>query len=109
MRDYFNSLFATNYGLAVDDGHKFRIKLLAEQMTRAVEIRDALEARAMTLHLANDPAKDWMHEFQTFSPEDEEGSGLDPISSYLHLSEKKWKLEAAVNADDDLIALKLRL
>ncbi|KAJ6582736.1 hypothetical protein B0H10DRAFT_2098574 [Mycena sp. CBHHK59/15] len=92
----------------MDDGHKIRINLLAKQMTRAVEIRDALEARAMTLHLANDPTKDWMHEFQTLSPENEEESSLDRISSYLHLSEKKWKLEAAVNADDDLIALKLR-
>ncbi|KAJ7796356.1 hypothetical protein B0H14DRAFT_2915495 [Mycena olivaceomarginata] len=98
----------TRFFLKVDDGHKMRIKLLAREMTRAVEIRDALEARAMALHLANDPAKEWMHEFQTLSPENEQDSNLDPITSYLHLSEKKWKMEAAVNADDDLIAMKLR-
>ncbi|KAF7342643.1 hypothetical protein MSAN_02021100 [Mycena sanguinolenta] len=98
----------TRFFLKVDDGHKIRLKLLAKQMVRAVEIRDALEARAMALHLENDPAKEWMHEFQTLSPEDEEDSNLDPITSYLHLSEKKWKIEAAINADDDLIALKLR-
>ncbi|KAJ7487083.1 hypothetical protein FB451DRAFT_1228693 [Mycena latifolia] len=117
MKNYVNAIreertgrdiHHTRFFLKVDDGHKIRIKLLAKQMTRAVEIRDALEARAMTLHMANDPAKDWMHEFQTLSPENEEESSLDRISSYLHLSEKKWKLEAAVNADDDLIALKLR-
>lgn len=83
MCDYYNSLFTTNYRLPVDDGHKMRIKLLAREMTRAVEIRDALEARAMALHLANDPAKEWMHKFQTLSPENEQDSNLDPITSYL--------------------------
>ncbi|KAJ7853261.1 hypothetical protein B0H13DRAFT_2083082 [Mycena leptocephala] len=73
-----------------------------------VELRDALEARALSLHLTNDPAKDWMHEFQASSPDPGEDSSLDRISSYLRLSETKWKNEAAVNAEDDLIALKLR-
>jgi hypothetical protein len=85
-----------------------RIKILAKQMTEGVVIRDALEARAMALHLETHPAKDWMHDFQATVDEGGEETGLDGIISYIRRSENKLRQERAVNADDDLIMLKLR-
>ncbi|KAJ7194966.1 hypothetical protein GGX14DRAFT_377441 [Mycena pura] len=117
MKKYVNAIREERTGreihhqrffLKVDDGHKIRIKLLAKQMTVGVELRDALEAQALALHLTTNPAKDWMHEFQAISPDPGKDSIHDPISLYLRFSETKWKNEVAVNADDDLIALKLR-
>ncbi|KAJ7478764.1 hypothetical protein B0H11DRAFT_2234218 [Mycena galericulata] len=116
MKKYVNAIRVERTGrelhhkrffLKVDDGHKIRINVLAKQMSEGVEIRDALEARAMALYVKDDPAQDWMHEFQATSLDDED-SGPNPITSYMRQSENKWKEKAAVNAEDDLIALKLR-
>ncbi|KAJ7192654.1 hypothetical protein GGX14DRAFT_594242 [Mycena pura] len=97
--------------LIADDGHKMRIKLLARRMTEGVEIRDALEARAMEIHMQEHPAKDWIQEFQTMSLDhDDDGpqSGEDMLA-YLRSTQQKLREEqGAVSEDDDLIALKKR-
>ncbi|KAJ7919219.1 hypothetical protein B0H13DRAFT_2320636 [Mycena leptocephala] len=117
MKKYVNTIREERTGrdihhkrffLKVDDVHKMRIKILAKQMTEGVVIRDALEARAMALHLETHPAKDWMHDFQATVDEGGEETGLDGIISYIRRSENKLRQERAVNADDDLIMLKLR-
>ncbi|KAJ7146628.1 hypothetical protein C8R44DRAFT_757905 [Mycena epipterygia] len=81
-----------------------------KQMTEAVEIRDALEARALELYKGEHPAKDWIEEFQT-TPLDEEEEGLQPgddIFTYLRSKQDKIRAQAALNEEDDLIGLKLR-
>ncbi|KAJ6514450.1 hypothetical protein C8R47DRAFT_1173146 [Mycena vitilis] len=118
MKKYVNAIRVERTGrdihherffLKVDDGHKMRIKTLAKRMTEGVEIRDALEARALALHVEVHPAKDWMYEFQGDSVKEEAANaGPDPIGSYMRQSENKWREQAAVNADDDLIALNRR-
>ncbi|KAJ7674352.1 hypothetical protein B0H17DRAFT_1161752 [Mycena rosella] len=98
--------------LKVDDGHKMRIKVLAKQMIYAVEIRDALEARALRLHMGNHPAKEWMEDFQTTPLEDEADEGPQPemdIFAYIRAQHDKLQEQAALNEGDDLISLRLRL
>ncbi|KAJ3861324.1 hypothetical protein EV359DRAFT_84438 [Lentinula novae-zelandiae] len=48
-----------------DDGHKIRLKLLEKQMVQAIEILDALQARAFDLYMVNNPALEWVKSFQT--------------------------------------------
>lgn len=92
----------------MDDGHKMRIKVLAKQMIQGVEIRDALEARAQSLHLGDHPGGDWIG-----TPiDDEDDGGPQPgedIFSYMRSQGDKAKQQAALNEDDDLIELQLRL
>jgi hypothetical protein len=81
-------------------------------MTEGVEIRDALEARAMALHMKDHPAKNWTEEFQNSPIGDEEDENLqsdEDIHSYMREQEAKLREQAAVNEDDDLIGLRLRL
>ncbi|KAK0194073.1 hypothetical protein F5146DRAFT_418311 [Armillaria mellea] len=67
--------------LKIDDGHKIRLKLLAKKMSEAVEIRDALEARALTLHMKDHPGREWMEDFQSEGPESQESTiDLSPRS-----------------------------
>ncbi|KAJ6541632.1 hypothetical protein B0H19DRAFT_1212808 [Mycena capillaripes] len=94
-RDIHHKRFFLKDVVSVDDGHKIRIKLLAKQMTEGVEIRDALEARAMVLHMEHHPAQYWMEERSNY---------LLVHSPHREHDERK----AAVNADDDLITLELR-
>ncbi|KAJ7447833.1 hypothetical protein FB451DRAFT_1188122 [Mycena latifolia] len=94
----------------VDDGHKIRVKVLAKQMAEAVEIRDALEARALRLHLDDHPAKDWVKEFQG-TPLEEEDEGPKPredLLAYFRHQQVKLRGQAALNEHDDLIGLRLR-
>jgi hypothetical protein len=92
-----------------------RLNILAKQMTHGVEIRDALEARAMALHLQDHPAKDWVEEFQKapFEHEDlDEDDGIQPdqdLFSYIRSKEDRVREHAALNEQDDLIALRMRL
>ncbi|KAJ7353273.1 hypothetical protein DFH08DRAFT_804842 [Mycena albidolilacea] len=98
----------------VDSGHKMRLNILAKQMTHGVEIRDALEAQAMALHLQDHPAKDWVEEFQKapFEHEDlDEDDGIQPdqdLFSYMRSKEGRVREHAALNEQDDLIALRMR-
>ncbi|KAJ6595176.1 hypothetical protein DFH09DRAFT_1413150 [Mycena vulgaris] len=93
--------------MKVDDGHKIRIKVLAKQMAQGVELRDALEARALNLHLGDHPGGDWIG-----TPiDDENDRGPQPgedIFSYMRSQGDKAKQQAALNKDDDLIELQLR-
>ncbi|KAJ7045287.1 hypothetical protein C8F04DRAFT_1068350 [Mycena alexandri] len=99
MKKYVNAIRQERTGrdihhnrffLKVDDGHKFRIKVLAKQMAQGVEIRDALEARAMVLYLKDHPAKDWVEQFQTgpIGEDDDVNPGQDTYlyESRVHLS-----------------------
>lgn len=98
----------------VDDGHKIRLKLLAKKMLEAVEIRDALEARAVTLHMKDHPGREWMEDFQSESPESQESTiDLSPqaIAEYYDRSmgEKADGKEGDNTIqEEDLIDLKLR-
>ncbi|KAJ7718258.1 hypothetical protein B0H16DRAFT_1609539 [Mycena metata] len=121
MKKYVNAIRQERTGrdihhnrffLKVDDGHKIRIKVLAKQMTEGVEIRDALEARAMLLHLKDHPAKDWAEQFQTgpIGEDDDVDPGSDTYSyqSYVRSRQRKARPQAASRAEDDLIDLQLR-
>ncbi|KAJ7155155.1 hypothetical protein C8R46DRAFT_1227108 [Mycena filopes] len=120
LKDYVNAIRQERTGreihhnrffLKVDDGHKIRINLLAKRMAEGVEIRDALEARAMALHMESHPARDWMHQFQGSSELEigsEDTRGVDGLVAYIREHDKKLRAEAALHADDDLIALQLR-
>ncbi|KAJ7761211.1 hypothetical protein DFH07DRAFT_424648 [Mycena maculata] len=119
MKKYVNAIREERTGrdihhnrffLKVDDGHKIRIKVLAKQMTEGVEIRDALEARALAVHLEDHPAKEWMEEFQTeaLDGEDDDPAPEEDIVSYMRSKQDKLQAQAALNENDDLIGLRLR-
>ncbi|KAJ7166953.1 hypothetical protein C8R46DRAFT_951572 [Mycena filopes] len=101
----------TRFFLKVDDGHKIRIKVLAKQMSQGVEIRDALEARAMALHLKDHPAKEWAEKFQTGpvgeDDDDDDQPGVDPVA-FIHSQQANLGRKTFLNEDDDLIALQMR-
>ncbi|KAF9066127.1 hypothetical protein BDP27DRAFT_1330993 [Rhodocollybia butyracea] len=63
-----------------DDGHKFRLIILEKRMVKAVEILDALQARAFDLHMVNNPAREWVKDFQK-SPLDSDGDKDDLLTS----------------------------
>jgi hypothetical protein len=90
----------------VDDGHKIRLKLLAKQMISAVEIPDAVQARAFELYIANHPAKGWVKEFQ---------ANRMPLvketitHQNLKAATQRQPSGASGNRDDDLIDMKTRL
>ncbi|KAJ6616393.1 hypothetical protein B0H10DRAFT_2037791 [Mycena sp. CBHHK59/15] len=109
MKKYVNAIREERTGrdihhrrffLKVDDGHKIRIDILAKRMTEGVEIRDALEARAMAIYMEDHPAKNWIKEFQTTPlDEDDEGpqAGKDMLSS-LQFMQDKLQEEAALRS-----------
>ncbi|KAK0205056.1 hypothetical protein DFS33DRAFT_727936 [Desarmillaria ectypa] len=104
--------------LKIDDGHKIRLKVLARKMLEAVEIRDALEAHALTLHMKNDLGREWMEdsESQAFpfgDPESESAIDLSPeaIAEFYNRSigeKADGKPGNNTLQEDDLIDLKLR-
>ncbi|KAJ7511581.1 hypothetical protein B0H11DRAFT_1700199 [Mycena galericulata] len=118
MKKYVNAIREERTGrdihhnrffMKVDDGHKIRIKVLAKQMTEGVEIRDALEARALALHLENHPAKDWVEEFQSpLDDEDESIGTAEDAMAYMRARQDDLRAKAALNENDDLIGLRLR-
>ncbi|KAK0480209.1 hypothetical protein IW261DRAFT_1336046 [Armillaria novae-zelandiae] len=104
--------------LKIDDGHKIRLKLLTKKMLEAVEIRDALERRAVTLHMKDNPGREWMEEFQSEVLESQESTiDLSPEAIAEHY-DKLVRLGWVGNAngkeghntteEDDLIDLELR-
>ncbi|KAJ7018731.1 hypothetical protein C8F04DRAFT_1198586 [Mycena alexandri] len=98
--------------LKMDDGHRIRFNTLARQMTEAVEIRDALEAWAVALHMEDHPAKDWMEEFQTapLGKEDDEATRPgEGVFSYICAKQDKLWETVASEENDDVIELKLQL
>ncbi|KAJ7189721.1 hypothetical protein GGX14DRAFT_484467, partial [Mycena pura] len=120
MKKYVNAIREERTGreihhqrffLKVDSGHKIRLNILAKQMAQGVEIRDALEARAMALQLQDHPAKDWVEAFQNepleYEDEDDIKPDEDPLS-YIRFQENKIRKHAALNEQDDLIALRMR-
>ncbi|KAK0469490.1 uncharacterized protein EV420DRAFT_1258562 [Desarmillaria tabescens] len=102
--------------LKIDSGHKIRLNLLAKKMSEAVEIRDALEARALTLHMKNDTGREEMEEFQALpldGLESESAIDVSPkaIAEYYDRSigEKAGGEQGNDTLqEDDLIDLKLR-
>ena len=64
-KNQFSKLNRLNPKPIVDDGHKIQMKVLEKQMVEAVEALDALQERAFTLRVADDPAKEWIDEFQS--------------------------------------------
>jgi hypothetical protein len=59
-----------------DDRHKIRIKVLAKEMVKAVEILSSLHAKALDLYVASNPGCDWIKPVQ---PPKNCGSTVDPI------------------------------
>jgi hypothetical protein len=55
------------------------VRLLAKKMIAAVEILDAVQARAFDLHIADSPARDWVKEFQASKLTDD--TGQEQLSS----------------------------
>ncbi|KAJ6617713.1 hypothetical protein B0H10DRAFT_2176390 [Mycena sp. CBHHK59/15] len=99
----------TRFFLKVDDGHKIRIKVLAKQMIDGLELRDALEARAMALHLQEHRAKDWIKEFQSTPLHGQDRGPLQPDSIFsAFILDSKPKERVPVKEEDDVIDLKLR-
>ena len=48
--------------ISVDDGHKIRLKVLAKEMVRGVEILDSLQSRAYDLYVQKNPFPAWLSE-----------------------------------------------
>lgn len=91
------------------------MKLLAKEMVSAVEILDAVQARAFNLHIAKHPAKEWVKEFQANSELDPE----DPMPlvkeeaiarhlKNLKVATQRQPSGASGHHDDDLIDMKIR-
>lgn len=101
--------------LKVDSGHKIRIKVLAKKMIEAFEILDALQARVFDLQYAQDPAYDWIKEFQkgreSRNVDDEESDSVS-LSTVLDRSKDKAGQAIVIPAeetdDDDPIELFMR-
>lgn len=99
----------------VDSGHKIRIKVLAKKMIEAFEILDALQARVFDLQYAQDPAYDWIKEFQkgreSRNVDDEESDSVS-LSTVLDRSKDKAGQAIVIPAeetdDDDPIELFMR-
>ncbi|KAJ7438444.1 hypothetical protein FB451DRAFT_1060252 [Mycena latifolia] len=113
MKKYVNAIREERTGrdihhkrffLKVDSGHKMRINVLAKQMTVGVEIRDALEAQAMALHMKDHPAENWMEEFQA-APLDDTDEGIQPGEniSYMRAKQESLKEQGASDENSDLI------
>ena len=45
--------------ITVDDGHKHRIKKLAKDMIKGVELLDVIERRAYALYIEKHPLPEW--------------------------------------------------
>jgi len=99
---------------SVDSGHKIRIKLLAKEIIRGVETRDALLRKAYLLHTQSNPLPSWAHT---------EISELPPMFSaenMIDISESEEApipgagrrlikpVEGSEAEDQDLVDLKLR-
>ncbi|KAK0500154.1 hypothetical protein EDD18DRAFT_817462 [Armillaria luteobubalina] len=111
------SIHHERFFLKIDDGHKIRLKLLAKKMVEAVEIRDALECRAVTLYMKDHPGREWMEEFQSEDPGESQESTID-LSPEAITEHYDRSIQVGEQADgkesdntiqeDDLIDLKLR-
>ncbi|KAK0223520.1 hypothetical protein IW262DRAFT_1447435 [Armillaria fumosa] len=82
---------------------------------KAVEIRDALECRAVTLHMKDHPGREWMEEFQSEDPSESQESTIDlsPEAITEHYDRSIGEQADGKESDntiqeDDLIDLKLR-
>lgn len=90
------------------------MKLLAKQMVSAVEILDAVQARAFDLYIAKHPAKEWVKEFQAntvLDPEDPMPlAGEDFLRHLKNLKVTTQRLPSGASGhrDDDLIDMKIR-
>ncbi|KAJ7067304.1 hypothetical protein C8F01DRAFT_1051765 [Mycena amicta] len=92
--------------LKVDEGHKMRLKILERRMVEGVEIREAIETRAMRLHLQAHPAKEWAFEFQqSLNAEPTTSTQFDAA---INFADKTAQHSVAASADDDLVALAMR-
>ncbi|KAJ3851104.1 hypothetical protein EV368DRAFT_74789 [Lentinula lateritia] len=102
-----------------DDGHKIRLKLLEKRMVQAIEILDALQARAFDLYMLSNPAREWVKSFQTtpLIPTSSENEDLLAIKSITKSIEPTPQNEqqresvpkAGINTvDADLIEIELR-
>ncbi|KAG1722902.1 hypothetical protein EDB19DRAFT_1954289 [Suillus lakei] len=101
--------------LKVDDGHKIRLKVLAKEMVKAVEILNSLQAQALDLHIMNNPGCEWMKPVQ--SP-NKFGDTIEAISTEaiieaaeMTLPNDRLKASAqtfSAPADEDLIDLEHR-
>ena len=83
-------------------------------MVSAVEILDAVQARAFNLHIAKHPAKEWVKEFQANSeldPEDPMPLVKEAIARHLKnlkVATQRQPSGASGHHDDDLIDMKIR-
>ncbi|KAJ7040005.1 hypothetical protein C8F04DRAFT_948977, partial [Mycena alexandri] len=96
--------------LKMNNGHRIRFNTLARQMTEAVEIRDALQARAVALHMEDHRAKDWMEEFQAAPLDKEDDEATRPgegVFSYIRAKQDKlWETVVHQTFDTKLLMLK---
>ncbi|KAJ7067297.1 hypothetical protein C8F01DRAFT_1342069 [Mycena amicta] len=115
MKEYVNAIRKERTGrelhhkrffLKVDDGHKRRLKILERRMVEGVEIRDAIETRAMWLHLQAHPAKEWAFEFQQSL--DAEPTTSKQFDAAINFADKTAQHSVAASPDDDLVALAMR-
>ncbi|KAG1769115.1 hypothetical protein EV702DRAFT_1142374 [Suillus placidus] len=108
--------------LKVDDGHKDRLRFLAKKMAKAVDTLNDLQARALELHIANDPGSEWMKPVQSPKNFDDEPISTEEIveaaaqrtlpndqkNSTRTLSTSKKSAGSSALADEDLIDLEHR-
>ena len=90
------------------------MKLLAKKMVSAVEILDAIQARAFDLHIAKHPAKEWVKEFQANRASDTkdpmplaEEAVARPLKN-LTVATQRQPSGGSGHHDDDLIDMKIR-
>ncbi|KAG1789732.1 uncharacterized protein HD556DRAFT_1243442 [Suillus plorans] len=107
--------------LKIDDGHKDRLKFLEKKMRKAADILSNLQARALDLHIANNPGSEWIKPVQLPNDLDDEPISTERIieaaqrtflndrknSTYLFPASKKSMGSSAL-ADEDLIDLEHR-
>ncbi|KAG2143575.1 hypothetical protein DEU56DRAFT_791361 [Suillus clintonianus] len=116
------SIHQRRFFLKVDDGHKTRLKNLAKDMVKAVDTLNDLQARALDLHVANNPSCDWVKPMQSQGDFDDTVEVIsteaiveeaqrtlsnDPKNSARTVPATKYTRSSAP-ADEDLIDLEHR-
>jgi hypothetical protein len=105
---------STHAATPVDDGHKFRLKLLRREMVEAVDILDRLKARAFKLYMPDCPLHDMNNIVQsTFDPDlprrtTEEVVEIHQSTERLSNAGKKLLTPTPGTGDEDLIDIALR-
>ena len=100
----------------MDAGHKKRLKILAQEMIRAVEALDLIQERMLELYITENPECEWHKDVKTWKDFSSDIAEVERISTEMSAakrveqSSETW-IPAGVRSSDkegDLIDIHLR-